>query len=637
MKQGFRCQRILILSLLSVSVFAPLVLVSNRLKHFTSSFGNFSTFLEFYYVLFSLFMFFFKKFMLGLIVLEFVVAAKKEFVEDLSSIFKFACWCNWVWFVTQETGKELKEPTLVVYKDVDFNSVISGNSSDRNLNSEETGNARGRVNLLKRNGWEENQQIPEKIVSSPSVGKGQSNQTPVRRDLNVRSQSQRVTDEKVKEMKDQVIRAKAYLNFAPPDSNPYLVTELKVRIKEVERAVGAATKDSDLSRSELCSALQRMRSMEASLSKASRIYTDCSAMATKLRAMTYNAEEQVRTQKNQVAYLAQLASRTTPKGLHCLSMRLTADYFALQPEERELPNQHKLRDPDLYHHAVFSDNVLACAVVVNSTISVSMEPEKIVFHVVTNSLNLPAVTMWFYLNPPGKATIQIQSIDDFKWLSSKYGSISKKQKSRDHRYTSAVNHLRFYLPDVFPALNKIVLLDHDVVVQRDLRGLWSVGMKGKVNGAVETCREGEPSFHQMDMVINFSDPIVAKRFDVKACTWAFGMNLFDLREWRRRNLTAVYHKYLQLGDKWQLWKAGSLPLGLVTFYNQTVVLDRRWHVLGLGYESGVGRGDIERAAVIHYDGNMKPWLEIGIGKYKGYWSKYINYDHPYLQQCNIHE
>ena len=174
------------------------------------------------------------------------------------------------------------------------------------------------------------------------------------------------------------------------------------------------------------------------------------------------------------------------------------------------------------------------------------DPEKIVFHVVTDSLNLPAMSLWFLLNPPGKATIQIQSVEKFEWLAAKYNSTLKKENSHDSRYTSALNHLRFYLPDVFPQLDKIVLLDHDVVVQRDLSRLWSIDMKGKVNGAVETCQEGGPSFRQMDMLINFSDPMVAERFDAKTSTWAFGMNLFDLHEWRRQNLTAVYHKYLQM-------------------------------------------------------------------------------------------
>ena len=154
--------------------------------------------------------------------------------------------------------------------------------------------------------------------------------------------------------------------------------------------------------------------------------------------------------------------------------------------------------------------------------------------------------MWFLLNPPGKATIQIQSLVDFKGLSANYNSTLKQLNSHDSRYTSALNHLRFYLPDVFPQLNKIVLFDHDVVVQKDLAGLWSLNMKGKVIGAVDTCREGEPSFRRMDKFINFSDPFMIKRFDAKACTWAFGMNLFDLQEWRRHKLTALYNKYLQL-------------------------------------------------------------------------------------------
>lgn len=120
------------------------------------------------------------------------------------------------------------------------------------------------------------------------------------------------------------------------------------------------------------SALRKMRAMETSLNKASHVYPDCAAMVKKLSAMTYNAEEQVRAKKNEAEYLLQLAARTTPKGLHCLSMQLTAEYFTLQPEERKFPDEKKLYDPHLYHYAVFSDNVLACAVVLNSTISSAM-------------------------------------------------------------------------------------------------------------------------------------------------------------------------------------------------------------------------------------------------------------------------
>ncbi|XVE73010.1 hypothetical protein DITRI_Ditri11bG0083800 [Diplodiscus trichospermus] len=598
MKKHRGWPRILILSLLSFSVFAPIVLVSQRLKTLTS-------------------------------------IGRKEFIEDLASI-KYRTDDLRLNAIEQEAAKELKGPKLVVFKEKDFSSVVS-HSTDENRVSNQSGDAQDASKLLEGN--ETNDEGKDKhgnqqnVIRMNSSEKVQSNQETGRHDQHLRSQSHRATDEKVKQMRDQLIRAKAYLSFAPPGSNSRLVRELRTRIKEVERAVGEASKDSDLSRS----ASQKMRSMEVSLAKASHVFPDCSAMASKLRAMAYNAEEQVRAQKNQESYLVQLVGRTTPKGLHCLSMRLTAEYFFLQPEERQFPNQQKVNDPDLYHYAVFSDNILACAVVVNSTISSAKEAEKIVFHVVTDSLNLPAFSMWFLLNPPGKATIHIQSIENFDWLSTKYKSTLKEQKSSDPRYTPSLNHLRFYLPDIFPALNKIVLFDHDVAVQRDLTGIWSVDMKGKVNAAVETCLESEASFRAMRMFMNFSDPFLAKRFNANVCTWAFGMNLFDLEEWRRKNLTMLYRNYLRLGLKRPLWKAGSLPLGWITFYNQTVALEKRWHALGLGYNSGLGQGDIEHAAVLHYDGVMKPWLEIGIAKYRGHWSKHLQYDHPYLQQCNVHK
>ncbi|XP_050910917.1 probable galacturonosyltransferase 6 [Lathyrus oleraceus] len=117
----------------------------------------------------------------------------------------------------------------------------------------------------------------------------------------------------------------------------------------------------------------------------------------------------------------------------------------------------------------------------------------------------------------------------------------------------------------------------------------------KVIAGVGTCQEGETSFRRMDMFINFSNPYIAKRFDVNACTWAFGMNLFDLQQWRRHNLTGVYHKYLQKGSNMPLFSTGSLPLAWLTFYNKTMVLDRRWHIVGLGYDSVIDTNKIEQA------------------------------------------
>jgi len=113
--------------------------------------------------------------------------------------------------------------------------------------------------------------------------------------------------------------------------------------------------------------------------------------------------------------------------------------------------------------------------------------------------NFGAMNMWFLLNPPGDATIHVENVDDFKWLNSSYCPVLKQLESaamkeyyfkadrpktlsagssnlkyRNPKYLSMLNHLRFYLPQVYPKLNKILFLDDDIVVQRDQTG-WTLG------------------------------------------------------------------------------------------------------------------------------------------------------------------
>ncbi|KAJ8441845.1 hypothetical protein Cgig2_021535 [Carnegiea gigantea] len=508
--------------------------------------------------------------------------------------------------VGQEGSEGVKEPNLEVYRDQNYSLVKFSQNEDGHSNSKESraGSSRGserRATELGREG--ETKPTQPREERSPRKLQGHSNQSSSQHDHGVQAtsvpmvphvqDSQRVRDDKVRRMKDQVIRAKAYLSFATSAGNSHLVRELRLRIKEVERALSRARKDSDLSRR----ASQKTRSMERTLSKANRAYSDCNEMVNSLRSMANNAENQAQLQRNQATRLTELVGRTTPKGLHCLSMRLTADYFTLEPEQQVFPNQQNIYNPDLLHYAVFSDNVLAAAVVVNSTVSNTKEPGKSVFHVVTDSLNFPAFSMWFLLNPPREATIHVLSVKDFVWLSTTYDVSLGKQRSIDPRHSSLLNHQRFDLPKMFPQLNKILFLDHDVVVQKDLSGLFKINMKGKVNGAVKTCHKDESSYRQMDMLINFSDPWVATKLDANACTWAFGMNLFDLSQWRHKDLTASYRRLLLMGNGKPLWTAGSLPLGWIPHSIMRHFFRQGWHLLGLGYDSQLRAEEIKQAAL----------------------------------------
>lgn len=116
------------------------------------------------------------------------------------------------------------------------------------------------------------------------------------------------------------------------------------------------------------SAPEKIKALGQLLPKAREQLFDCKLVTGKLRAMLQTADEQVRSLKKQSTFLSQLAAKTIPNGIHCLSMRLTIDYYLLPLEKRRFPKSENLENPELYHYALFSDNVLAASVVVNSTI-----------------------------------------------------------------------------------------------------------------------------------------------------------------------------------------------------------------------------------------------------------------------------
>lgn len=45
--------------------------------------------------------------------------------------------------------------------------------------------------------------------------------------------------------------------------------------------------------------------------------------------------------------------------------------------------------------------------------------------------------------------------------------------------------------------------------------------------------------------------------------------------------------------------------------------------------------EINKAAVIHYNGNMKPWLDIAMNQYKSLWTNYVDNDMEFVQVCNF--
>ncbi|GKA52342.1 probable galacturonosyltransferase 12 [Tanacetum coccineum] len=364
-------------------------------------------------------------------------------------------------------------------------------------------------------------------------------------------------------------------------------------------------------------------------------------------------------------------TKTTSLSCSPVSQRARHQCQRTSPTPIHMKTWPRLVDNSYFHFVLASDNILAASVVATSLVYNSLRPDLVVVHIITDRKTYSPMQAWFSLHPLSPAVIEVKALHHFDWFAKGkvpvLEAMEKDQKARAQfrggssaivanntekpyiiaaklqamspKYNSLMNHVRIYLPEMFPSLNKVVFLDDDLVVQTDLSPLWDIDMNGKVNGAVETCNGGDKFVmsKRFKSYLNFSHPLISKNFDANECAWAYGMNVFDLEAWRKTNISQNYHYWLEenLKSDLSLWQLGTLPPGLIAFHGYVHTIDPFWHMLGLGYQENTSIADAESAAVVHFNGRAKPWLDIAFPELRALWTKYIDFSDKFIKSCNI--
>ncbi|KAK4769839.1 hypothetical protein SAY87_030371 [Trapa incisa] len=398
---------------------------------------------------------------------------------------------------------------------------------------------------------------------------------------------------------------------------------------------------------------------------------DIKAFAFKTKAMLSTMEQKVHSARQRESIYWHLASHGVPKSLHCLCLKLAEEYAVNAAARSPLPPPQYvslLSELSLQHLVLLTDNVLAASVAISSTIKSSTDPDKLVFHIVTDKKTYTPMHAWFAVNPVESAVVEVKGLHQYDWSQEVNTGVKdmidinqiiwrryfNNLKEEDLEKTSersldalspsnlsVLNYLRIYIPELFPDLNKVVFLDDDVVVQHDLSPLWGLDLNGKVVGAVvNSCGEDCCPGRKYNDYLNYSHPIISTNFASESdrCAWLYGVNIFDLEAWRRSNITRIYQQWLRTGTKSgsALWEPGVLPPALIAFKDHVHPIDPLWHLSGLGHRFPCAHKDvIESAAVIHFSGPAKPWLEIGSPEIQGMWYKHINYSNHLIRKCRI--
>ncbi|KAL7169430.1 hypothetical protein ACSBR2_034468 [Camellia fascicularis] len=453
---------------------------------------------------------------------------------------------------------------------------------------------------------------------------------------------EKMKDNMVKKLKDQLYVARAYYpSIAKLPAQDKLSHAMKQNIQEFERVLSETTTDADLPQQ----IEKKLQKMGAVIARAKSVTVDCNNVDKKLRQLVDLTEDESNFHMKQSVFLYQLAVQTMPKSFHCLSMRLTVEYFRSPPPDMDHSRAEKYMNPALHHYVMFSKNVLASSVVINSTVMNAKESENQVFHVFTDGENYFAMKLWFFRNTYKEATIQVLNIEELNLNDHEKATPLQLSLAEEFRisfhsvdkpsatgvrteYLSVFSHSHYLLPKIFPTFKRVVVLDDDIVVQRDLSALWSLDMEGKVNGAVQFCAV---RLGQLKSLLggNISDR--------NSCAWMSGLNIIDLTRWREQNLTETFQRLVQeqLNRGEELNKAATMRASLLAFQGLVHALDDTWMLSGLGHDYGLDIEAINKAAVLHFNGNMKPWIELGIPKYKRYWKKFLNRENQFLSDCNV--
>ncbi|CAN6362110.1 unnamed protein product [Urochloa humidicola] len=449
----------------------------------------------------------------------------------------------------------------------------------------------------------------------------------------------------VKRLKDQLFTARAhYPSIAKLKQHEIFTRELKQSIQEHERMLSDTITDADLPPI----FAKKLEKMEHTIERAKSCEVGCSNVERKLRQLLDITEDEAYFHTRQSAFLYHLGVQTMPKTHHCLNMRLTLEYFKSRSINMDQLNKQKLESPTFQHYAIFSRNVLAVSTTINSTVLNSQDSGSIVFHLFTDAQNFYAMKHWFDRNSYLDATVHVTNIEDHMkppkhadslemqklWTSEElrvtihnYSEPSQRQMNTE--YISVFGHSHFLLPDLLPSLNRVVVLDDDLIVQKDLSSLWNLDMDGKVIGAAQFC----------GVTLGQLRAYIAEHsFNSNACVWLSGLNVIELEKWRDLRVTSLYDQSLQKLQKESLTskRLKALPVSILAFQDLIYPLEDSWIQSGLGHDYGISRDDIEKAATLHYNGVMKPWLDLGIHDYKSYWRKYMTTGEKFMTECNIH-
>lgn len=185
-------------------------------------------------------------------------------------------------------------------------------------------------------------------------------------------------------------------------------------------------------------------------------------------------------------------------------------------------------------------------------------------------------------------------------------------------HVSYATYYRIVIPQTInQKINKLLYLDTDIIVCKDLKELWLMAFESNV-----ICAAKEPSFNEFERL---NIPHEKNYFNA-------GILLINVNEWLKQQLTPKVFSFInEYQNKLTFWDQDALNANL---YNHWKTLPPKWNQQAAIFElprkkliEVYGEKELDEAindpCIIHYTGSSKPWDYLNLHPYKKEYFKYL--------------
>jgi lipopolysaccharide biosynthesis glycosyltransferase len=221
-------------------------------------------------------------------------------------------------------------------------------------------------------------------------------------------------------------------------------------------------------------------------------------------------------------------------------------------------------------------------------------------------------------NDPSSIRVHLVSADTFAEASHAFDAITARHGAAfsGYRLDEGIpsfselqgftpHYHRLLIPEVLPVdIDRYIYLDCDVVVRRDITGLWNIELEHAIVGAtidyLPTVAEGISNHGALGLRGQDS-------------YFNSGVLVVDRRAWIRADVTSDVLAATRANED-HLWALGRFPQ--YDQYGLNLVLRSRWRQIDAGWNYGSELAFDPSVSIVHFNGHGKPWSPTCTAEYR---------------------